>query len=346
MSSKKTRTDAEKSYFARQDAWVNSFVDDIFRRTTVVKNDTNTALFARSLAKILATPFDRRIPKLNMAEVLPSVPAIEMGAASVISRGHQIIGSTMLGSSYDTEIATVTVDGHEHEMAMFPALCKFPIFYQDLEHAAFSGVNLPTKMAAAAYRVIAETIDNALAFGIASGAVTGMINNANVAGPALANVIQGGTTVGTTGSWALAGTTNAQVVADFAFAINAVDASTNFAVDTVAVAPAEWSRLIQPESALGYLPNLKSVLESVYSIRIINTMRLTSIPAALCAGGASVNRAVFFESSPDVFNPLISMGPEQYPPKVGDTGYEITVHQRCGGVESMSPLGAVYFDVI
>ena len=347
MTVKKVRTDAEKRYFARQDAWVKSFVNDIYHRTGVPRTDTNTALFTRSLAKILATPFDRRYPKLNMLEILPSVPAIEMGAASVISRGHQIHGVAELGGGYGNNIPTVTLDGHESEQIMHPVLAKFPIFYQDLEHAAFSGVDLSTKLAAAAYRVVAEAIDNGLAYGAASGGTTGMINNVNIsgAGPGFARVIQGGTTVGTTGSWALAATTNANIVDDFRFAINVVEASTIFKVDRVVVAPDEWARLIAPDSNLGYQPNLKTVLEASFGITIMQSLRLDSVPATLTPAGTAQNRAIFFESNPEIFNPLVSMGPEQYPPKVGDTGYEVTVHQRCGGVESMSPLGAVYFDM-
>lgn len=345
MIQKKVHTDAEKRYFARQDAWVKSFVDDIHARLGIPKTDTNTALFTRSLAKILATPFDRRYPKLNMLEILPSVPTIEMGAASVISRGHQIHGVAELGGGYGNNIPTVTLDGHESEQIMHPVLAKFPIFYQDLEHAAFSGVDLSTKLAAAAYRVVAEAIDNGLAYGSTSGGTTGMINNANIAGAALARVIQGGTTPGTTGSWALPATTAANIVDDFRFAINAVEASTLFKVDRVVVAPDEWARLVAPETALGYAPNLKTVLEASFGITIMQSLRLDSVPAALCPAGTAQNRAIFFEANPEIFNPLVSMGPEQYPPKVGDLGYEITVHQRCGGVESMSPLGGIYFDM-
>lgn len=338
-------TDSERRYRARQDAWVRGFVSDIYARTGIPRNDTNTALFTRSLAKILATPFDRRYPKLNMMEVLPSVPAIEMGAASVISRGHQIHGVAELGSNYGTRIPTVTLDGHEHEIQMFPALAKFPIFYQDLEHAAFSGVDLSTKLAAAAYRVISEAIDFGLAFGAASGGTTGMINNANVAGVALARVAQLGTLAGTTGAWALPATTDANIVDDFRICIDLIEASTLFKVDTVVVSPNEWARLITPTPAAGYAPNLKAVLEASFGITIMQSLRLVAVPAALCPAGTAQNRAIFYEKNTEVFNPLVSMGPEQYPPKVGDTGYEITVHQRCGGVESMSPMGALYADM-
>jgi hypothetical protein len=172
----------------------------------------------------------------------------------------------------------------------------------------------------------------------------GAFNNANMAGAALANVIQGAVTPGATGVWAGAAT-DAQIVADFRLAIDTVKAGSIYRPDTVVVGPLEMGRLLQPTTAAGYTPNLKTILEDSWNIEIFESERLRAIPAADAAGGVAVARAVFFEKSLEVFNPLLTVGPEQYPPKQMDTGYEVTVHQRLGGVESTNPLGGVYFDM-
>lgn len=342
-------TDAESSYIARQDAWCRSVarrMDAYLADTYGTRRDTNTALFTRSLAKILAMPFDRRHPALNMMDILPSAPAVDMGAASVISRGHDIIGQAEVAVSYDTEIPTVTIQGRENEIKMFPALAKFPLFYQDMMQAAFGGVALQAKMAAAAYRVIREAIDLALAFGNASAGFNGAWNNSDTAGAALARVLQGAVTAGITGAWSAIATTDANIINDVRQAIDTIEADGLYNVDAIAVGPLEYGRLAQPTTALGYAPNLLSVIQASFGVVIHKSQRLAAIPAADAAGGVSCARAVFFERSVEVFNPLVTMGPEQYPPKVGDIGYEITVHQRTGGVESTNPLGAIYLDMV
>lgn len=329
-------TDVEKRFRDRQTGWVKLFSSRL-RADGHLTTDTATALFERSLAKILATPFDRRYPKLIALELMAPPEYVELGAASVISQGHEIRGEATLTSSYQTEIAMVEIVGREHEMLMHGLVAKWFLGYQQIAHAAFSRVPLPTRLARAAYRVIAEGMDHALSIGDASAGIKGMANVAAVPKGA------GGGAV-FTGTWATAAT-SAQILDDVRDAVDLIEKDSIFKPTDLAVGPLEWNRLIAPETLVGYAPNLLTHIREAYGLNVVKWERLRAIPAADAVNGAPVARAVFYEKTQDVFHPLITAAPEQYPPKTEDLGYSVVVHQRTGGVESTQPLGAYYVDM-
>jgi hypothetical protein len=319
-----------------QRAWVKGFVERLVSDGQIT--DTHTALFERSLAKILATPYDRRYPALKALEMMQIPEPVEVGAASVISRGHEIRGEATLTSNYQTEVSRVEVVGREHELTMFGILSSFFIAYQQIQHAAFARVPLQTWLAKACYRVVAEGMDLTLSLGSDSAGVTGMINNANVP------VVQGGVGV-YHGDWAAVGTTDAEILADVEAAVGAVETGSLYTPNVLAVGPLEYNRFIRPQTLAAFAPNLKSHVEAAFSLKVMKWERLREIPAAYAAGGVAVARAVLYENELEIFNPLVTAAPEQYPPRQQLVGYEVAVHQRCGGVESMNPLGALYFDM-
>ncbi len=335
MAEKKL-TQIERKWRNDQQTWVKAFVGRLVADGRIT--DTSTALFERSLAKILATPFDRRYPALKALEMMQTPQPIEVGAASVISRGHEIKGKATLTSNYQTEVSRVEVVGREHELMMFGILASFFIAYQQIQHAAFANVPLQTWLAKACYRVIAEGIDITLSLGNASAGVTGMVNNVNVPR------VQGGVGV-YHGDWAAVATTDAEILADIEAMMGEMETGSLYTPDTLAVGPLEYNRFIRPQALASFSPNLKAYVEAAYGLKVVKWERLREIPAAFALGGVAVARAMLYENTLEVFNPLITAAPEQYPPKQEITGYEIGVHQRCGGVESMNPLGALALDM-
>lgn len=330
-------TEDERLYRDRQTRWVKDFAK-LARAHGELRGDTATGLFERSLAKILVTPFDRKYPKLVTLEMMAPPEFVEFGAASIISQGHELRGEATLTSSYDTEIPIVEVVGREHEMAMHGLVSMWHLAYQQIAQAAFAKTPLPTKLAAACYRVIAEGVDRVLALGDVDAGIRGMINVAAV--PAAAG---GGGVF--TGTWATAATA-AQILADVEIAVGLIENLSIYKPTALAVGPLEWNRLIRPETSLTYAPNLKHHIEAAYGLTVVKWERLRSMTAADAVGGAAgVARAIFYEKTSEVFHPLLTSAPEQYPPKVGDLGFSVTVHQRVGGVESTNPLGAYYLDM-
>jgi hypothetical protein len=329
-------SDAERRWRSDQKTWIDSFVKRM-RQDGCIR-DTNTALFTRSLAQILARPFDRRYPALIAETMMERGEPVDVAAASVISQGHEVFGEATVTSTYQTEVATVQVQGHEQAIVMYGVLAKFFIGYQQIRAAAMAGVPLSMKLADAAYRVVATTKDVCLSTGNAGAGFTGMINNVSV------GVVQGAVTlipVATTGLWDAVATTDANIIQDVNLLKAWAERTSIYKMTDLAVAPTDYGRLITPTTAAGYSPNLKTVIENSFGLKVSEWPRL----AGAAITGAPANRAILYEKSVDVFNPLVAPGPEQFPPVQTDTGYSVTVHQRIGGVDCMNPLGALYFDM-
>jgi len=337
---------AEKAYLDRQKRWGEEFArkcvrDGIFR-------DTDTALFLRSLAQILAKPFDRRLSDLETLAALPSVPPIEPGADSVIMRGHEIVGQAALTATYNTEIPRVELFGTELAQRVYGVALKWHIGYQQIQAAAMSGVPLESKLRDACARVISEHIDTALAFGTVSAGFTGAWNNALVTRWQGAVSVAPDTTP-LVGSWALAATTDANILSDVGEMWQNMRTANNlYKPSVLAVGPAEWMRLVMPVSSITYGPaaGLKGVIEMSFpGLEVIEQRLLGVVPAAFRAAGVIGARAVMYEKSDEILYPCVTAGPEEYPPVQTDTGYSVTMHQRTAGVMVPNPLGMIYLDM-
>jgi hypothetical protein len=322
--------------------WVKTFVKRCVRDGLI--RDTDTAVFTRSLAQVLAQPFDRRLTELETEALLPNVPAIDMAAATVISQGHQISGEATMTTTFDTEINTVEIQGRESALLVYSAASKWFLGYQQIRQAAMANVAIESKKRNAAMRVINEAVDLCLAFGengpgaLVGAGLTGVWNNA------LVPVAQGAVTPGYTGIWAGAAT-DAQIMTDVGNMWDTIKNGNYFKPTHLYCGPLEYTRLVNP-TAHGTFggPSLKDLIENSFDLEVVSVERLRAIPAASAAGGVAVARAVMCEMSSDVFYPHIS-SQEEFPPVQGDAGYSITAHRRVGGVECPQPLGAIYEDM-
>jgi hypothetical protein len=334
-------TQQEKAYRDQMKAWCRDFARRAVRHGYVA--DTNTAVFTRSLAQVLAQPFDRRLTELETEALLPSVPAVDMGAATVISQGHQIAGIATMTTTFDTEINTVDIQGQEVAMLMYSAAAKWFMGYQQIRQAAMANVPLESKKRNACMRVINEAVDRCLAFGedgvgLTGAGLTGVWNNA------LVPLVQGAVTPGYTGIWAGAAT-DAQIIADVGLMWDAIKTGNYFKPTHLYVGPLEYTRLVDPTLHATYGgPPLKDLIESSFNVEVVEVERLRLIPLAYTAGGVAVARACMCEMTSDVFYPHIS-AQEEFPPVQADAGYSITMHKRVGGVECPQPLGAIYLDM-
>ena len=334
-TSQQIRTDAERQWMDWNKHQVKVLANRVINDGWI--HDTNTAVFTRQLAQVLARQFDRRYSKLIAKEMMQAGEPINPGASTIIAQGHDVMGEAVVTRDYTTEIPRATIQGSEETLLAFGIISSFFLGYQQLREYAFAGVPGAMKIQEGAFRVVAERMDSCLSTGNTAGTITGMINNAAIA------IVSPGVPAAFTGAWAnAAATTDAQVMADIAIVKALIEGATDvYMPDTLAVSPAVYNRLATPLTLAGYAPNLLYHIEQTFELKVKRWWRLTGQSTTT----PGQDRCIMYENSLDVFNPLVSVGPEMFPPVNSELGYAIGVHARCAGVEVAHSLGAYYLDM-
>lgn len=307
----------------------------------VTRTDTDTAVFTRSLAAVLQRAFDRRFPALKARMLMPPPPPLDPGAESVLARGHEPFGEATIGTSYDTEPALVDLQGGEDATVILNARAAWLIHWQQQRAGAMSGVALNEKGLVAARQIVERAVDEVLSIGYTNAAGTTIING--LVHPPGVTARQGGVWGGTTGTWTTA--TAAQILADLAAMNTLLEAQDLYIATDLVLAPAEWNTFIT--LPVGIVANM-TVMEWVkmaYGWNITKWNRLTTIPAGFAAGGVAVNRALLYENTPDIVEPLIPVDTEALPTSWDGERWRTVFHSRFGGVHCENPNGFVPFDM-
>ena len=348
------RTEADERWQATTKAWVKSIVRDA-KDSGLIHTDTDTAVFTRSLAEILATAYDRPYQGLKALSLMPPSPAINPGADSVILRGHEMHGRATVSQNYDTEVPRVTVSGHETILPIYAIRDKWYLAWQQLRSGSMSGVDINGKGLASAKLTIATELDRILSLGYTDGSGTlrmrGLVQPAALLGqPAVALgtlttlAFQGAVNpVASVGTWTTA--TAAQIINDVALLMAVLENNEIYTATEMVLAPAEWN--IINSMPVGIVANMtvKQWLEGVWGFNIHRWARLTNVPAAFTVSGAVQNRVLIYEKSPQIVHPLIAVDAENLPSYWDGAGWSTTMHTRTAGVACENPLGFIAYDM-
>lgn len=338
----------ERRYRASVRSWARTLVRDAIAKGVIDDSngkrlDTNTALFTRSLAEVLARPFDRRLPALKAISLLPPGEPLDPGAETAIARGHEMHGEATVTTTYQTEINRVTLQGSEHVHQIVGVIAQWFMGYQQVRAAAMSGVPLNAKGLATVRRAVEQKIDDVLSLGWANAGISGLID----AGGATSRWQGGVNPVGnpTTGNWALAATTAQNIIDDIAKMVTQVESGELYTPTDLVVAPDEWNRI--NTLPVGIVANMTVMqwIKMSWGFTVSRWNRLDLIPATMTVSGAQQNRALLYEKSAEVVEPLVSVDLEYLPAVWTGLGWETNVHARTGGVHCENPLGFLAFDM-
>jgi hypothetical protein len=350
----KALPEAEQRWREQTGRWVKALIRDAAERG-LIHCDTDTAVFTRSLAAVLAAPYDRRYPALMARSLMPPSPVIDAGADSVLIRGHQIHGAATVSQNYDTEVRRATISGQEDAVPVYSIRDKWYMAWQQVRSASMSGVDINGKGLAAARQIVETELDRILSLGYIDGAGTvrmrGLVQPApllgqNPVGTLATLAFQAAVNpAGSIGLWPGGVTTAAQIINDVALLMGIMEANEIYTGTELVLAPAEWNTLNSMPVGIVANMTVKQWLEGTWGFNVHRWYRLTNVPAAYTVANAARNRVLIYEKSPQIIEPLISVDLENLPSAWDGAGWSTQVHTRTAGVHTENPLGFIAFDM-
>lgn len=302
------------------------------------RGDANETLaFARQLEHFFSKLYEIKYPDVMGRMLVPVDTSVPTGARSHTYRQFDDVGEAVIVNDYSNDLPAVEAFGKEYTEKVIPIGNSFFISIQDLRSAAMLGIDIDTRKAEGARKVMERKLDSLIAIGDTSVSMTGVANNANV-----------GTVSGLTGSWSTA--TAAQIQADLEKIAKTVfdnskgifgnpDTGTQL---SLAVGTAQYSLLATKRIDTF---NMMTVLEYVKAghIPFIRDVKPWSRLDTADAGGTGP-RIIAMPQDPDVVSTIIPQDFEMLPMQPKALGYTVPCHMRWGGVVVRYPVGMVYAD--
>lgn len=308
------------------------------REVSFTEDAGETASFARALEYVRAKTYERKYAELKARSFLPLATDIPIGAESWTYRAWDWVGMAKVIDSFADDLPTVELLGFEvpHPIRSLGSAYYYSI--QDVRAAAFMGVPLDAKKAAAAKRSIENRIDRIAAIGDVDSGLPGFVNNANV--PLLTTL-----DAGFTGDWTNPSTTPAQILADMHMIANSVHVTTKGAhgVDTMILPLAEYAIVsTRPVTDLDPKTTILAAFLAA-SPYVRNVDQWHYLDTADEAGTGP--RVIAYARDPEVVELVLPLEFEQLPPQAKNLSFSVPCHARIGGVDIRYPLAMVYADL-
>jgi hypothetical protein len=109
--------------------------------------------------------------------------------------------------------------------------------------------------------------------------------------------------------------------------------------------PAEWNMINSMPVGIVANKTVMQWLQDTWGFTITRWNRLATVPAAYRVANAIGARALIYEKSPQIVEPLISVDGENLPSAWDGAGWSTTIHTRTGGVHTENPLGFIAYDM-
>ena len=301
------------------------------------RGDANETLaFARQLEHFYAKVYEIKYPGLAGRELIPINTEVPTGALSHTYRMFDDVGEAAIVDSYANDVPMVDAYGKEYSEKIVPIANGFFISIQDLRSAAMLGIDIDTKKATTAQKIMERKLDKLIALGDTDTSMPGAAKNSNV------TVFS----TGITGTWASA--TAAQIVKDLELMSKAVfDQSKGVYGNpdetplTIAMGTAQYSIL-----AATRLDSFNQTTILEYAVQKIPFIGEIKHWAQLDLANASNNgpRIMVYPKDPDVIETVIPQDFEMLPLQQKGLGYQVPCHMRWGGTLIRYPIGMVYVD--
>lgn len=318
-----------EEYVRRMDAYREAFAEDAVRRRVCDVNES--LIFAQALEHWIAETLDQPYPRYFADELIPMRKNIPPGAGTVVAYGYDKTGEATVLSGLGEDIPRVDLSARRMTSPMVGLAAAFAVSQQQIREAAMAPNNPQIEsMGLDAVRlVIREKVDRILARGDATTGCQGILNVTGVVPGAF-----------TTGGWAAAGATAAQIDADVSAAVGAIELATNNVLtpDTLLLPdiPYAYIRTL-PMFALGTTTVLDWLREK-HGLNVVRWWRCNTASA----GGAQ--RAMLFTNRRDVIEGYRSIDIELLAPEYRSTYWLTVGHARTGGCNSANIAAIGYYD--
>jgi hypothetical protein len=306
--------------------------------------DSNeTMVFSRQLEYVYSRLYEIEYPEARWRTILPVDTSVPSGAQSHTYRMIDEVGDADVIDSYAEDEPMIEGYGTETAQKIIPVRNAFFYSIQDLRAAAMAGVDLDTRKATSARRIMERKLDVYAAVGVSKYSLTGAANDANVP---LYNV--GSPPAGTTlvGGWGTASA--AQIISDIEIMSKVVFDQTigvhgspdnGTLIDMVlptalySIIASKRTDTFNNQSILAYVQNSIPFIRGISSWGQLNT-----------AGASSVRRIMLGHMDPDVISAVLPQDFETFPIQPKGLGFITRCHARWGGTVVRYPKAMAYVD--
>lgn len=139
-----------------------------------------TAMLERQLTFVETQTYDIQYAALKHRQFLPQDGSIPEGAESIMYRQFDQVGEAKFIANFADDLPAVDVLQREFPIPVKALGDSYSYSMRDLQHAAFSGVQLDTLRARVARDAVERKLDYVACFGEAPLGLKGFLNNDNV----------------------------------------------------------------------------------------------------------------------------------------------------------------------
>lgn len=302
--------------------------------------DASESLYlSRQLEHIRSRVYEIRYPELLSRTLVPRSPdAAPDGVNEIFYETQDSFGASKIiaPGSKGKDLPRVNVKASEESQKVREMGVAFEYTLGEIKKAAYTGKNLPDKLAKAARRALEQQLDDILALGDSDYDLNGFLNNSNVT-PVNA----------TTGDWTGAATVD-QILADMNEPAITMQSTTKGIFGTggltMLLPLAEYGKIATtPRSTTSDTTILEFFLKSQSFVsEVLPWYKLSGIGA----GGSSDDRMVVYKRDPEVLNYEVPREMEMLDVQVQGLSYSVPCTMSTAGVIVHQPKAIIYRDAI
>ena len=295
-----------------------------------------SAFIGRELEEIRSKTYDIKYPNLIGRVLIPVNNAIDPGVEVITYKQFDMVGAAVIIANYADDLPRSDVRCKSFSSSPRDLGSSYGYSYQEAKAAAYTGLPLDARKAAAARRSIEQLIDRIAKTGDAGNNLLGFLNQPNTSLYTVPN--------GASGFPDWARKTPDEVLKDINGIINGIVASTQEVEipDTLLLPVTQYTYITStPRSANSdttiaeYALNNNPYLKEIIPWNVLKG-----------AGVGPSDRMVAYRKDPDALELIIPQEFEQLPPEKRGLEMLTDCVARCGGVVVYYPLSISYGDGI
>lgn len=305
-----------------------------------LKGDANETLaFSRQLEHVFTKVHEAKYPDSAGRRLIPVNYEVESGAETHTYRMTDDVGEADLIDSYADDLPLVDAFSTEHTGKIAGIGAGFFISLQDLRRATMLRINIDTRKATGARKMMERKLDKLLCIGDSRVGMTGFANNAAVAAELVSPV---------NGAWTNPATTSQDILEDIDKLISAIFSGTqgvygnpdNGTKVTLALPADQYEQLLKRRLDSFNKDTLLSYVLAKPQIEGVSTWARLSTADAESDGP----RIVAYVKDPDVVEAVIPQEFELMSMQMRNLGYYVPCHMRSGGLIVRAPKAIRYMD--
>lgn len=316
----------------------NDIVQTLCRPFFGRRLDANeTALHARSLTQVLATPFMFQYAGIRYADHIPINSEINSGAKFHSYMQYDQLGTADVIQDFGGELHNAETVAFETIGKIVSVGASFQYSVQDLRSAAFGQVPLDSLKAMIARTIIERKVDAMAAVGDARFAgtnlATGLANDPNLVATTKGTQLSGTT-------WANA-TANEMLIDIQNMYVKVTTQSKMVHVpDTLLLGTQGWGRITSMR-----LDNFNMLTVYAYLKQSLPWLKKIDFwPQLDTAGAGAKERVLLGEFNPMNMQAIVPQPFEMFPPQSRNLSFIVPCHKRFGGVSLRYPMALTFMD--